>query len=497
LYIYLWKFANNILFYNYKYMPCIINNKHSISKRPYMGRQFKSGLTALEPRILFDAAGIADISPEIVDAPIEDLLSYTQEGAPDDGFLDAFLPTSAANDQPAEFQGTVEQVNTNPVRFVENMGQFDTQTDFAAQGTGYEMRMNETELLFSLWNGSTEATEPDVLRMSWEGGASEAEIIPEQQLSSVSHYYHGEPDQWVENAENYGALRYNDVYDGVDLLIYGINGDRLEYDFELEAGVDPGEISVLFTGANSLDLDESGNLLINLTEGQLIQEAPFSYQLDDDGNRVEIDSAFILDQEENKIQFEIGEYDSNRALWIDPALTYSTYFGGGAFDKAQAIASGTDGSIYVTGYTQSSNFTSLSAYDGTNNGSDDLFISKFDSSYNLIFSTYLGGTNSDIGQGIAVDSSGNAYISGYSNGGNFPRVGSPYQSATNGGGDIVAAKLTSTGSLEWSMGDLGGSGLDYGTGLDIDDSGNLYISGYTTSTDFPIVNGFQTSNNGN
>jgi len=169
-------------------------------------------------------------------------------------------------------------------------------------------------------------------------------------------------------------------------------------------------------------------------------------------------------------------------------LTYSTYHGETGSDYGQGIAVDNSGNIYITGYTTSTNFPITSdAYQNTSGGSQDAFLSKFNSNGTLIYSTYLGGTGSDCGNGIVVDNSGNIYITGYTYSTDFPITSDAYQNTSGGGNnDAFLSKFNSNGTLIYST-YLGGTKLDTGNGIVLDNSGNIYITGYTTSTNFPIT----------
>jgi Beta-propeller repeat/Alpha/beta hydrolase of unknown function (DUF900) len=178
------------------------------------------------------------------------------------------------------------------------------------------------------------------------------------------------------------------------------------------------------------------------------------------------------------------------------ALLYSTYLGGSSGDEGQGIAVDSSGDAYVTGYSNSTNFPTQSPLQSTFAGNLDVFVSKLNASGSaLLYSTYLGGSGNDEGQGIAVDSSGDAYVTGYSNSTNFPTQ-NPLQSALDGGGDAFVTKLNASGSALLYSTYLGGSGNDGGQGIAVDSSGDAYVTGSTTSTNFPTQNPLQTTSGG-
>ncbi|MCK4462592.1 MAG: SBBP repeat-containing protein, partial [candidate division Zixibacteria bacterium] len=176
------------------------------------------------------------------------------------------------------------------------------------------------------------------------------------------------------------------------------------------------------------------------------------------------------------------------------SLLYSTYLGGSSVDSGMSIAVDGSGSAYVTGSTGSTDFPTLNPYQN-DQGGDDVFVTKLSSLGNsLLYSTYLGGSSLDRVKSIAVDSSGSAYLTGYTGSTDFPTL-YPYQT-DQGGEDVFVTKLSSSGnSLIYST-YLGGSGYDWGYGIAVDDSGSAYVTGSTGSTDFPTLNPYQTDQGG-
>jgi hypothetical protein len=173
------------------------------------------------------------------------------------------------------------------------------------------------------------------------------------------------------------------------------------------------------------------------------------------------------------------------------ALLYSTYLGGSAGDRGSGIAVDTSGNAYITGSTDSTNFPTVSPLQAVPGGSGDAFVAKLNAAGSaLLYSTYLGGNFGDSGSGIAVDSSGNAYVTGSTSSTNFPTA-NPLHAAPGGSGDAFVAKLNATGSALMYSTYLGGSGIDQGSGIAVDSSGNAYITGSTDSRNFPTVNPIQ------
>ena len=194
-----------------------------------------------------------------------------------------------------------------------------------------------------------------------------------------------------------------------------------------------------------------------------------------------------------------GDYDAfvTKVNATGTGLVYSTYFGGIGYDLGNGIAVNSSGYAYVAGYTDSSNFPiTTGAFQTTFSGeASDVFVTKLNATgTGLVYSTYLGGSSTDLEYGMAVDPSGNAYVTGFTNSINFPVTADALQSANGGGGDAFVTKLNATGTgLVYST-YLGGSDQDYGRGIAVDLSGSAYVTGFTRSNNFPVTTGaFQTT----
>lgn len=188
--------------------------------------------------------------------------------------------------------------------------------------------------------------------------------------------------------------------------------------------------------------------------------------------------------------FRLGEYDSRRPLIIDPKLKYSTYLGGSGNDRGRGIAVDSLGNSYITGYTQSSNFPTQNPYQSSNAGNQDVFVTKINSSGNaLVYSTYLGGSDNDEGRDIGVDTSGNAYVVGITNSSNFPTTSGVYQGSFGGVEDGFVTKLNPSGNALVYSTYLGTAIEDRSRAVAVDESENAYIGGNTQSSSFPTITG--------
>ncbi len=205
-----------------------------------------------------------------------------------------------------------------------------------------------------------------------------------------------------------------------------------------------------------------------------------------DGARQPVEASFVL-RAKNQVSFELGNYDRSRELVIDPSVSYATYLGGTSEDDGNAIAVDGSGNAYVTGQTKSMDFPTKNALYGTNKGVFDAFVTELSPTGTLVYSTYIGGTSNDSGNAIAVNASGDAFVAGGTNSSDFPTHGA-YQSTLKGATNAFVLELNSTGSTLMYSTFLGGTGGDVAHGIALDSGGNAYVVGSTTSTDFPAPN---------
>ncbi|MDX8404722.1 MAG: SBBP repeat-containing protein, partial [Mariprofundus sp.] len=403
----------------------------------------------------------------------------------------------------------VESYGKQPLFFEHNQGQTDAQVKYISRGQGYALFLTPTEAVLALSKAnkdastapeakislgkqepvqqaapSAEQVESRVLRMRLVQANPSPNIHGEDQLAGVSHYYTGnDASAWVSNAAHVARVLYDEIYPGIDVAFYG-NQKQLEYDFTIKPGASPAAIHLAFTGADSKEIDAEGNLILHLGDTQVIQHAPLSYQLVN-GQRQAIESKYML-AENGDIAFDVAAYDAAKDLIIDPVLVYSTYLGGNGGALGKDIAVDASGNAYVSGYTYSSNYPTLNAVQATYGGYQDAFVTKLDATGALSYSTYLGGWHQDVASGIAVDASGNAYVTGYTRSPNYPTLNA-VQTTLGGYWDVFVTKLDATGALSYST-YLCGSSTEDGRVIAVDASGNAYVSGYTYSSNFPTLN---------
>ncbi len=432
----------------------------------------------------------------------------------DTGPLLVHKPSSTANTPAANKLQVVEAYGKLPLSFEANEGQTDNRVDFLSRGSGYTLFLTPTEAVLALRkpvasnrprrdNGTPRNAEAEqapaaptaVLRMKLVGANPSPRVTGLEELPGKSNYFLGnDPDKWHTDVPNYARVQYQDVYPGVDLVYYG-NQRQLEYDLVVAPGADPDAIALSFDGVEKLRIDAQGDLVLETAGGEIRQHKPLVYQ-EVDGIRREIAGSYVLNGG-YQVGFQVAAYDAGKPLIIDPVLVYSTYLGGSARDRGRGIAVDAAGNAYVTGTTKSTDFPTANAFQAAfagNISDDDTFVTKLNTAGNaLVYSTYLGGSSFDNGEGIAVDAAGNAYVTGDTESTDFPTV-SPFQPTfAFGVVDAFVTKLNTAGSALVYSTYLGGNGLDQGAGIAVDTSGNAYVTGLTRSGDFPTASPFQAS----
>ncbi|MDH7453927.1 SBBP repeat-containing protein [Luteimonas composti] len=395
---------------------------------------------------------------------------------------------------------SLEQMNapSPSMAFEPNHGQTGPHVDYVSRGEGYGLLLSPTEAVFSLrpaaaapapgeGRARNERPAPTVLRMSLVDGNPAAPHVAAERLPGASHYLTGsDPANWRRNVPRYGRVEYKSVYDGIDLVYYGNQG-QLEYDFVVAPGKDPGRIALEFSGISSLDLDEAGNLVLGTEHGNLKQHKPVVYQWVD-GARRAVEGAYAL-LAGNRVGFSLGDYDVRLPLVIDPVLSYSTFLGGDGWDSTAAIAVDGAGNTYVAGNTNSIEFAWDMGNDSEFSGVYDAYVCRFKAVGSMPYCAYVGGSGDDAAWGLAVGPNGNAYVTGYTDSFDFPvlRANQPSRAAGTYG-DAFLFKINNRGDdLEYST-YYGGNDSDVARGVVVDSRGSAYITGNTYSWEgFPVT----------
>ncbi|HUZ47705.1 MAG TPA: SBBP repeat-containing protein [Terriglobia bacterium] len=382
--------------------------------------------------LFFTAAAFLLLIPTITDST--DLLAQEGIRAGNPAAPSAQLPQAAK-------ARLVSSYGKLPLSFELNQGQTSEQVKFLSRGPGYALFLTNDDAVLALKGTAQEvgkkgqAAKSTVLRMKLAGANQSPKVAGLEELPGKSNYLIGKDStKWRTNIPNYAKVRYQNVYPGIDLVYYG-NQRQLEYDFVVGPGADPKAITLEIAGANGnalARLAENGDLVIKTEGGEVRFHKPVVYQVENSAsttaNRKTVEGRFVL-LAKNRIGFNVANFDRNQPLIIDPVLEYSTFLGGSnRYEQVRAIAVDSSANAYVTGYTESDDFPVTA--------------------------------------------------------GAFMPSGLPYS-------DVFVTKLSSDGaSLVYST-YLGGSRLEQGLGIAVDSLGNAYVTGSTWSDDFPTVNPIQ------
>jgi len=430
-----------------------------------------------------------------------------------------------------------------PLVFIANQGQAPSVVRFMVKGSGLTAFFSPEEALFRMGEAS--------VRVQFVGSRPAVEVEGLERQPGQANFLIGPQEEWRLGVPLYGGVIYRELYPGID-MVYGGRRQDLKSEFLVAPGADPSRIQLRYVGTGEVRIDESGALVIPVNGRELREQAPTVYQ-ERDGHRVPVDGRFALaaggivgfivndyDRSRPLTIDPVLSYstllggsnsDAATALAVDASgsayvagftasydfptanpeqnfnaggndafvaklnpsgngLVYCTYLGGKADDRAYGIAVDASGSAYITGSTASTNFPVVNALQSKLAGGKNAFVAKLNPAGNsLVFSTYLGGSASDIGNGIALDSSKNAYVVGDTTSLNFPAGG--LQKGNGGGQDAFVAKVSADGSHLVYSSYLGGANDDHGAAIAVDSSGTVYVTGSTWSTNFPVANAWQ------
>ena len=254
-------------------------------------------------------------------------------------------------------------------------------------------------------------------------------------MAGKTNYFIGkDPAKWRQNVPTFAGVKFREVYPGIDLIYRGTEG-RVEYDFAISPNADPGRVRMRVEGAESLALASNGDLIIKTVVGDLVEKAPKIYQEAAVTRRAITGGYRLIGNDE--VAFALGAYDHSRPLIIDPLLTYSTFLGGYVAIESPKIAVGADGSVWIAGATQSTDFPLTgNAVQSTNHGYDNIFISKLSPDGSTVeYSSYLGGSNYDEVQRIVLDPAGDVFFAGWSYSTDYPVTAGAYN--TSPGSEIA------------------------------------------------------------
>jgi len=444
------------------------------------------------------------------------LLFALLAGQPDPGSLALAAPIASVTDDselPAELEQVLEEM---PVVFIENDGQLDPRVGFyvhAADKSLYFTRGGVTFLLSGNLAGDDPATtEHWTVKLDFVGADPDVAPVGGELTEGVVSYFRGTPDDWTTGVHTYRKLVYHDLWPGID-LVYSGTVQRLKYEFVVAQGADPSQIRLAYRGAESVSLDEAGQLHVVTPVAGFQDDVPISYQNLDTG-RAAVATAYSLPVDgpdgSREYGFELGSYDTSRPLVIDPAVfVYSGYIGGAGSELGRGIAVDASGNAYVVG-SSASTLASFPADTGSvdpcpedptclpndHNGTSatyDAFVAKVKSDGSgLAYFSFIGGTSAEQGERVALDHEGNAYVVGATssdaatptNPTGFPATVGPFLSRSVGyemfvckvnpaGDALVYCGYTGVG-LNWSSVVIN-SGIN--ADIAVDGAGNAFLVG--------------------
>lgn len=391
-----------------------------------------------------------------------------------------------------------------------------------------------------------------VIRMDFVGANTNPQYSGIDKKEAYYNYFTGnDQSKWASFISLYSEAEVDGIYDGIGLRYYFDKGS-LRYDFRVDPGADPSRIQINLEGEDEVRVRDNGELVIKTTLGEVTHGKLYAYQKTGD-SKVEVSCRFELttggkigiradNYDKNKELIidplvystflggsgsDLGysiflDYEGNAFVTgyttsanfptttgaysqtpdgLDVFITklnssgntliYSTFLGGENNEFGYSLAVDIAGNVYVTGETGSYDFpTTSGSYDRWYNGSSDIFITKLNSTGSaLIYSTFLGSLSFEAGNSLAVDMAGNVYVTGGAGDSGFPTTAGSYDRSYNGGDDIFITKLNSAGSALVYSTFLGGNDSDIGYSLALDPQGNVFVTGLTTSANFPTTPG--------
>ena len=454
------------------------------------------------------------------------------------------------SEQPAPARPTLE--------FIENRGQWDAPVRYVAPLPGGRLFAEADGLTFALLanggpaqhghGGPAQAAEAGravrghALTLHFEG-AGPATITAETPTAEHRNYFLGaDARRWARDVRSFRALHYAGLWPGVRARVYESADQHLEYDFELAAGADPGLIGLRHDGADGLTLDAAGNLLVETSVGTVTQRAPRAWQRDAAGRPQPVACRYVLAG--RVVRFGLGKYDHRRPLTIDPVVVFASYTGSTADNWGFTATYDAQGSLYSGGIAFGVGYpASPGAFQTTFAALIDIAIIKYNPNATgpaaRVWATYLGGSGAEFPQSLVVNNQGELLVLGSSGSPNYPTTAgalqrtfaggtvatpfgydsAPYNAPT--GSDLVITRLNATGTALVGSTYLGGTGNDgllplnpavaptaatpqlahnYGDpfrgDILVDAADNVYIASHTTSANFPLAGGFDSTYNG-
>lgn len=357
---------------------------------------------------------------------------------------------------------------------------------WSARGLGYAFLFADDATLLRVGDRSIELTFP--------GSSAAAKFAAADRMAVSSNYFIGKK---YASVPSFRRLRRIGIYPGVDVVYYG-NGREIEYDFEISPGADASRIRMRFQGADAVRLNDRGEIVLTLGTGEMAQRPPVVYQRRASGEIVAVEGQYRLN-ERGVARLVLGTYDRREALIVDPTIIYQAYLAGTTSDNVAAIAHDAQGRIYLAGSTESLDFpATTTSYQALNNGDSDAWVMQLDPTAGanaIVYCTYIGGVADEFAKGLAVDQNNLIYITGSTDGDDYPVTAGALQTSISGNTHAFVTVFDPS--------QQGAAGLIYSTfiaGSDNEEgdaiavaNGKIYVTGWTTSTDFPVAAGYQTA----
>ncbi|HUQ27868.1 MAG TPA: Calx-beta domain-containing protein, partial [Usitatibacter sp.] len=361
-------------------------------------------------------------------------------------------------------------LSTAPITFERNLGQFEPDVLFVTRGVRGQIAIRAGEV-------SVAPSKSPAMRLALAGANPQPEVQGLEPKATRSNYYRGGTRTAITGVPHFGRVLIKGVYPNVDLAFHG-DRDALEYDFVLAPGADPSAIRLDLSGAAAAHIDEHGDLRIRMAGGELTQRAPIAFQVLD-GRKVPVEAQFTLRETAGgrEAGFLTAPYDRNQPLVIDPILSYATYMGDSGTDWGGFLRGDDQGHLHL-------------AFADREEAAGSITINRFDPvAREMLFSTRVDGMQATELRGLAVGSSESGavtYVTGSTDSPLFTPCGAcpplagasdAFVMAIDASGQVVGARL------------IGGSGSDMGLGVATDAAGNVYVTGSTSSTNFPVTGG--------
>jgi uncharacterized protein (TIGR03437 family) len=360
----------------------------------------------------------------------------------------------------------LKRVLPSPLLFEPNLGQTSPGAMFAAQASGFRLLLEQDAAVFDF--GTRQAR--------IEFGRNHSSVRGESPAPAVRNYRKGsDPRYWFDGIPTYERVRYGGAFPGVDAVFYGNQG--LEFDLELAPGADPRLIELHYSGFDSIEIESDGSLALRMEQGIIRQHLPLVFQ---DGRSIQ---ARYVRRQRHTIGLEIARYDKNRPLIIDPKISYATYLGGAGGETPSSLAVDLSGNYYVAAITNSTGYPGLPASQAPA-GDVDIVVSKFNRNNSLVYTTLIGGSAAESAYSAQADSDGNLYLSFATASTNFPRPAGMSLGGTGAGtgalklspSGVLTAVFTWAGPVN-NPAAVQVNNAAYGLALDV--SRNVWITGTT------------------